>query len=191
MRARWPRIWDLPRIPRSTRHAAAAIAPGAVVLDVGASRGGFRDKLPRDAIYRTLDVDPEVLVDHRSLDEVDGASIDAVVSFETIEHLTLDEAVAVLAGIRRVLTPGGRAFLSTPNVHHPWAYLRSATHRTPFCYDELGGLMLAAGLEVEAMFRCHHDAFLKTMLRAMVLPIYRIADVDFAKSILAVGSRPS
>jgi len=41
------------------------------------------------------------------------ASFDAVVSFETIEHLA--DAHGLLAECRRILRPGGRLYLSTPN----------------------------------------------------------------------------
>ena len=126
----------------------------------------------------------------RDLADVEDASFDVVVCFEMIEHVTLEVAYEVLSGIARVLKPGGRLFLSTPNVHHPWSYLRSCTHVTPFCYDELGGLMIVAGLEVEAMYRCHHDSFLKAALRPLAYPLYRILDMDWAKSILAVARRP-
>jgi SAM-dependent methyltransferase len=40
-------------------------------------------------------------------------SVDVVVSFETLEHVL--DAGAMVAEVRRVLTPGGRLVLSTPN----------------------------------------------------------------------------
>jgi len=189
IRARWPTIWSLPRVARSTRYAAERIRQGQGVLDVGASRGGFGDRLPDGVDYRTLDSDPLVEPDFRSLEAVDAASFDVVTCFETLEHLTLEEAVETLEGIARALRPGGHLFLSTPNVHHPWAYLRSATHKTPFCYDELGGLIEAAGMRVEGLFRCHKDSALKGVARTLARPLYRVVGVDWCKSILAVARR--
>ncbi|MGH7162263.1 MAG: methyltransferase domain-containing protein, partial [Planctomycetota bacterium] len=150
----------------------------------------FGRRLPAGAVYRTLDVDPRVPAHHRGLEEVPPASFDAVVCFETLEHLGLGEARELLSGIARALKAGGRLFLSTPNVHHPWAYLRSSTHKTPFCYDELGGLIEEAGLEVEALYRCHNDSALKRVARFFARPLHRLLGVDFAKSILAVARRP-
>ena len=186
-RSRWPTIWRLPLIDRSTRYAAAAIRPGERVLDIGASDGRFRKRLPEGAEYRTLDVDPEMDIDYRSIEEVEEGSFDVVTSFECIEHLTLDEAHAVFTGAARVLKPDGRLFVSTPNVHHPWAYLRSCTHVTPFCYAELGGLLHVCGFELDGLFRCHRDAVLKRGLRWLATPVYRATGIDFAKSILAAA----
>ena len=188
---RWKRIWSLPVIPRSMRYVAARIEAGASVLDIGASDGRFGKKLGPGTTYRTLDIDPRVHADYRSLDEVPAASVDAVVCFETIEHVDLETAIAMVRGIARVLRPGGRVYMSTPNVHHPWAYLRDATHVTPWRYDELGGLFGYAGLEVEALFRCHRDAPLKGLARRLAYPLYRALDIDYAKSLLAVARRPA
>jgi SAM-dependent methyltransferase len=44
---------------------------------------------------------------------LDAASVDHVVSFETIEHVP--DAVALVRELRRVLKPGGKLVLSTPN----------------------------------------------------------------------------
>jgi 2-polyprenyl-3-methyl-5-hydroxy-6-metoxy-1,4-benzoquinol methylase len=190
VRARWPTIWRLPITGRSTRYAAARIAKGERVLDFGASDGRFGRRLAEGVVYLTLDTDPEVKADYRSLAEVEPGTFDAVTCFETIEHLTLPEACDLLAGARSALRPGGRLYVSTPNIHHPWAYLRSATHRTPFCYDELGGLIGMHGFALEAILRCHRDAVPKALARLLAYPLYRVIGVDWAKSILAVARRP-
>ena len=44
------------------------------------------------------------------------ASVDVVVSFETLEHVTGEEQEIMLREIRRVLVPNGLLILSTPNV---------------------------------------------------------------------------
>jgi SAM-dependent methyltransferase len=171
------------------RHAAARIAPGERVLDVGASDGRFGKRLAAGVVYETLDTDPLVGADYRSFAEPPPGAFDVVTCFETVEHLTLAEACALLAGAAKALKPGGTLFVSTPNIHHPWAYLRSATHRTPFCYDELGGLIEMHGFAVDRLFRCHRDAALKAVLRRIAYPLYRILGIDWAKSILVVARR--
>jgi SAM-dependent methyltransferase len=188
VRARWRTIWKLPVTGRSTHHAAAQIRPSERVLDVGASDGAFGRRLAQGVIYETLDPDPLVKADYRSFTDVPLGAFDVVTCFETIEHLTLGEACALLEGAARALRPGGRLYISTPNIHHPWAYLRSATHRTPFCYDELGGLIEMHGFALESLFRCHRDSLLKAVLRWLSYPLYRVIGVDWAKSIVAVAA---
>ena len=189
IRRRWPSIWKLPRVARATRHAASHIETGQTVLDIGASAGRFGRKLPMDTRYLAMDIDPEVQADIRDLSEVEDATIDVAVCFETIEHLALDEARALAAHTARVLRPNGLLFVSTPNTFHPTEYLRSATHITPFSYEELGALFLEAGLTVDAMWRCHHDSFLKACGRTLAFPLYRTLGVDFARSILVKCTR--
>ncbi|MFI5402007.1 MAG: class I SAM-dependent methyltransferase, partial [Planctomycetota bacterium] len=165
------------------------IRAGERVLDIGASDGRFGRRLPQGVVYKTLDTDPRVRADFRSLADVEPGTFDAVTCFETVEHLDLGAAASLLAGAARALRPGGRLFVSTPNIHHPWAYLRSATHRTPFCYDELGGLIETQGFVVEEILRCHKDAALKALARRLAYPLYRAVGVDWAKSILAIARR--
>ncbi len=171
------------------RHAAGRIAAGFRVIDVGGSDGAFGRRLAESVSYATVDVDPAHHADHASLDEVGDASADVVTCFETIEHLALEEALALVAGFARVLKPGGRLFRSTPNVHHPWSFRNSATHMTPFPYDELGGLLESCGLRVEALYRCHRDSVPKRVVRFLARPLYRILGVDYAKSVLVVAQR--
>jgi ubiquinone/menaquinone biosynthesis C-methylase UbiE len=82
------------------------------------------------------------------------ASIDAVVSFETIEHLPQAMQPAMLAEIARVLTPTGILVLSAPN---PAEYSDARGYHNPFhlhepTRDELDA-MLAAAFPVRRWFR--------------------------------------
>jgi SAM-dependent methyltransferase len=171
------------------RRAAAEIRTGERVLDVGASDGRFGRRLAAGAKYQTLDTDPAVAADYRSFADLPARAFDVVTCFETVEHLGLEEACRLLAAAARALRPGGRLYLSTPNIHHPWAYMRSATHRTPFCYDELGALVEMHGFALDALFRCHRDAVVKAALRRLAYPLYRLLGIDWAKSILVVAHR--
>jgi ubiquinone/menaquinone biosynthesis C-methylase UbiE len=98
-----------------------------VVLDV-ASGAGFGLAMLSEAGYRTVGVDYDLpsLTQARSVAAsarlVNGdatrlsfgdAVFDAVLSFETLEHVP--DARAMVRELRRVLRPGGRLILSTPN----------------------------------------------------------------------------
>ena len=82
---------------------AAAGAAGVIGVDVSASACEHaRQKYGLDARVGRAERLP-----------IDTASIDLVVSFETLEHVA--EPAAFLDECRRVLVPGGRVVISTPN----------------------------------------------------------------------------
>jgi len=62
------------------------------------------------------------------------ASVDAIVSFETIEHLPADAQPRMLAEFARVLAPGGFVVLSSPNRPE---YSDARQHVNPFHLHEL------------------------------------------------------
>lgn len=71
------------------------------------------------------------------------ASVDVVVSFETIEHLPQADQPRMIAEIARVLVPGGIVVMSAPN---PVEYSQARNYRNPFhthepSRDELGALL--------------------------------------------------
>jgi len=73
------------------------------------------------------------------------ASIDVVVSFETIEHIAAAEQTRMLAEFARVLAPGGFLILSSPNRRR---YSDERGYRNPFHQRELYREELAAMLAV-------------------------------------------
>ena len=77
------------------------------------------------------------------------ASVDAVVSFETIEHLPRDDQPGMLAEIARVLVDGGVLILSAPN---PVEYSEKRDYRNPFHIHE------PAREELDALLARHFTA---------------------------------
>jgi hypothetical protein len=71
------------------------------------------------------------------------ASVDAIVSFETIEHVDADDQAAMLAQFARVLAPGGLLILSSPNKRR---YSDASGYANPFHRRELYRDDLAAML---------------------------------------------
>jgi SAM-dependent methyltransferase len=75
---------------------------------------------------------------------LDDGSIDAIVSFETIEHIGGDEQRAMLAEFARVLAPRGRVILSSPNRAE---YSKARDYANPFHVKELDRAELASLLD--------------------------------------------
>jgi ubiquinone/menaquinone biosynthesis C-methylase UbiE len=77
------------------------------------------------------------------------ASIDQVVSFETLEHVP--DAMALVRELRRVLKPGGRLVLSTPNraFGPPELHTVNPFHIREFTADELRTLLQESFDEVQ------------------------------------------
>ncbi len=110
------------------RFAAMRLAPGSRVLDLACGAGyGTAMLAVHGCVTTGVDCDPRTVsiaceafpagafqgAAPRELPFAD-ASFDAVVSFETIEHVLDGERF--LLELRRVLRPGGRLIASTPNV---------------------------------------------------------------------------
>ena len=111
-------------------HFAASLVAGRVVLDIACGAGYGSALLARRAARVTgADISPAAVdhararyasvanVEFRQADcaalPFDDACFDAVVSFETIEHIAAQDAF--LDEVRRVLRPGGLVILSCPN----------------------------------------------------------------------------
>jgi 2-polyprenyl-3-methyl-5-hydroxy-6-metoxy-1,4-benzoquinol methylase len=136
-----------------------------------------------------MDVDKEKFHDFYSLDEIRG-TFDVILLFEVIEHLELQEGVQLLKKIYDLLDEGGRLILSTPNTFNPGRFWRDATHRVAYCYDELGGILLAHGFHIRAMYRTYSDAIHRYLWRVYVMShLHRYLGIDFAQSILVVAEK--
>lgn len=187
---RYPEVWDLKILRKRFPLMVENIRDGEKILDIGASNRNLEDRLKRyfpNLIYKSMDVDCEQPHDYYGLEDV-REPFDVIFLFEVIEHLPLGEGIHLLKKIYSLLNNGGRLILTTPNVFNPGRFWRDATHRQAYCYDELGGILLAQGFHIKNMYRTYSDAFHRYLFRVYVMaPLHRYLGIDFAKSILIVA----
>ena len=162
------------------------------ILDVGASdrrmEGRVTSAYP-DILYKSMDIDRKVPHDYYSLAEIDE-QFDLIILFEVIEHLELEEGVAMLGRLKELLVNGGRLIVSTPNVFNPSRFWFDATHKVAYSYEELGGILLSQGFDVLDIYRTYNASFPKYVFRlTLFYPLHRILNVDFAKSIVFMAQK--
>lgn len=155
---------------RELRHQRSQ--PGGRLLDVGAGNGAFV-AYARRLGWDAEGIDPDgaavaTASDHgipvrlgtlADLGETDAETFDAVTLSHVIEHL--HDPARDLRGIRRLLAPGGRVWIATPNLaslghrlfRADWAGLDPPRHLVLFTIESLQRLLRLTGFELEAVPR--------------------------------------
>ena len=183
-------VFRLPIVRRVREVLLDHVREGDRVLEVGAGdrRMGelLRSQCP-GVRYQSLDPDPIGSHDYTDLSQIRD-TYDVVFALEVVEHLDLADLPTWLDRLHGITRPGGTLLLSTPNTFYPPAYLRDATHRTPLCYDELAGLVEAAGFRVHRIVRVYHDPVHRKLLRRYLLGwLFETLGIDFARQIVLVA----
>jgi O-antigen chain-terminating methyltransferase len=153
-------------VRRYQRHYVDAFAPGARVLDIGCGGGVFLEALRASGRHGVgVDGSDEELAGARSrgldvvcadaldyLDAGPAGSFGGVFCAHLIEHLPPEGATRLIEGIHRVLAPGGRVVLITPDVRdlEVWTerFWLDLTHARPYPERLLVGLLAALGFRV-------------------------------------------
>lgn len=165
----------------------------ARILDLGCGHGALLYAL-KQAGYRNvrgIDGSPEqVEAAHRlgigdvtqgealpSLGATATASLDVVVTFDVIEHLTKPELIPFVDEVRRVLRPGGRWIIHVPNGESPFAgkiLYGDFTHELAFTRTSLTQVLKASGFsDVECFEDRPVPHGLKSLIRAGLWRIIR------------------
>jgi SAM-dependent methyltransferase len=159
---------DRPALRLFTRLATRYL-PAGKLIDFGCGPGFFLSRLRHH--YQATGIESSRWAGeaaqrrtgvpiHASLDDVASGTQDALVSVHVVEHIP-DEALSeVLAGWKRVLRPGGRALVITPDAQgfahsrkgHKWIAFSDPTHINLKSHREWRDLFHGSGFKVVHCF---------------------------------------
>jgi cyclopropane fatty-acyl-phospholipid synthase-like methyltransferase len=137
---------------------------GTAILDLGCGAGALEYVAGRLGYARIVGVDrspPQVAAAHRlglvsvqegdllaALESQADASQGLVIAFDVLEHFRKDEVMGFLDQVYRVLAPGGKLLIHTPNGASPLGGRVACgdfTHETIFTRESLAQLLTACG----------------------------------------------
>jgi 2-polyprenyl-3-methyl-5-hydroxy-6-metoxy-1,4-benzoquinol methylase len=189
---RYRDIWDVPLVKKRSPLLKQYLKDGMTVLDVGAGLRGMKNEIEKLGIkveYKSMDIDRSNFHDFYDIADI-REKFDAVIMFEVIEHLPLEDGLAFLKGLREITKEKGIIIISTPNIFNPSRYMRDATHKTFYGYDELCGLLNLAGFGIKDVYRSFNDAVHRYFLKVYILGfLFRVLTIDYALSVFVVGER--
>lgn len=187
---RFREVWDIPLIKKRSHLLRGLLRDGMNLLDIGAGMKGMKAEIENLGIrltYKSMDVDRSNHHDYYDVASI-RESFDAIIMFEVIEHMSLQEGMELLKALCARLNDGGMIIVSTPNIFNPARYMRDATHQTFYAYDELCGLLNISGFEIKDVYRSYNDAFHRYLFKIYVLGwLFRFLGIDYAYSIFVVG----
>ena len=155
------------------------------ILDVGCGTGANLQMLSQFGVAEGVDVSTDALefCRARGLSKVkqgaaealpyEDASFDLVTGLDVVEHL--DDDVAGLKEMRRVLRPRGRALLFVPAFMFLWGVQDDISHhRRRYTLADLRARLAAAGLIVERITYANITFFLPILLGRVIMRLTRV-----------------
>ena len=145
------------------------------ILDVGCGTGANLLMLSKYGDAEGVDISNDALAfcRERGLDQVklgageelpyDDGTFDLVTAFDVVEHM--DDDLAGLREMRRVLRPGGRVLLFVPTFMFLWGVQDDVSnHRRRYRLSELRRVLEQAGFEIERATYANITFFLPILL---------------------------
>jgi hypothetical protein len=182
-------VLDLP-VLSSYDALSELIGAGAKALDVGCGAHKPFRRLVEDCggEYFTLDIDTAGDFDYRTFDDVPQETFfDVIIANQILEHVTVQEALEMMAAAVTHLKPGGAVFATVPNTAHP-VRQRDCTHITPWPHNDLYSLLRTCGLDVTLMGRFNkHPLTSNPLKRWIIAVICKEFRIDWCDGIVIVG----
>ena len=150
------------------------------ILDVGCGTGANLLMLSKYGEAEGVDISEDALAfcRERGLDRVrlgageklpyDDGTFDLVTAFDVVEHM--DDDLAGLREMRRVLRPGGRVLLFVPTFMFLWGLQDEVSnHRRRYRLPELRRVLEQAGFEIERTTYANITFFLPILLMRQLM----------------------
>ena len=187
-------IWKIPVISSDREVIMKIVRDGDSVLEVGAHKTSLKKEFKEKGykiVYKSMDIDRSLFHDYYSLDEI-KEKFDVIICLEVIEHMAAEAGVEMLGKIYKLLKPGGRFIISTPNIYHPVIFREDPTHITPWGYSDLIGALISLGFKEAKIYRIasRRAAFGRSNPKRIIKRwlCYNLG-FDFAKRILVTGKK--
>lgn len=145
----------------------------AAILDLGCGHGalihfarqaGYRNLRGVDGSHEQVAAAKELRIEGiekgdvmEALAKEPAAALDCLITFDLIEHFNRDELIPLLDQVHRVLRPGGRLIIHTPNAESPFGMKMrygDITHELAFTRTSLSQLLLSSGF---SRVDCYED----------------------------------
>lgn len=189
---RYKDVWHIPLIKRRSVLFKRFLRDGMRVLDVGAGFRGAENEIKKLGIsidYKSMDIDKSIYHDYYDLSDI-KEDFDAILLFEVIEHLSLEDGINLLKKLHRLTKKNGVIIVSTPNIFNPSRFMRDATHKTFYAYDELSGILNLSGYQIEEIYRSYNDAFHRYFFKVFITGfLFKTFGIDYAYSIFIVARK--
>lgn len=188
-------FWELPIISEDWEIIRQVIKDGDRVLEIGAHDRSLEKKFKaydRLIVYESMDIDRSFPHNYYSLNKI-RKKFDAVIYLEVIEHMPAEIGMKMLIKIYKLLKPGGKFIISTPNIYHPVVFREDPTHITPWGYGDLVGILASLGYKEAKIYRIasRRAAFGRSNpKRIMKRWLCYNLGLDFAKRILITCKKP-
>jgi len=191
----WQKFGAIHQLPvlRSSYDYIRQSYRGGSMLDVGAGTDLFLQKILNleENAYFSLDNDIFGTFTYRDVEDIPADQLFTwIILNQLIEHLSIDQAYALLIGLHPHLQERGYLLITTPNVYHPIRYWGDPYHVTPWNYTALYSLCQASGYQVIQIFRYNKnrgplDPF-SWLFERIIRHLYRI---DWCDSIMMIATR--